>query len=103
MGTDGELLEIAIHRFGHDVVLGLKGEVNVTTEPAFERAFERALVLCDGRIVIDMSGVDSLGSSGIDVLINAAERAKSHGVSVVVQNPRPIDRRLFGILDSSWP
>jgi anti-anti-sigma factor len=99
VGTESELLQIALHKFGPDVVLGLKGELSATTDPAFERAFQRALVLCNGRIVIDLTGLEVLGSSGIDVLISAAERAKSRDVSVVVQSPRPIDPRLFDILE----
>jgi anti-sigma B factor antagonist len=99
MGTEGDLLRVALHQFGHDVVLSLKGEVNSTTAPFLEREFNRALTLVgDGRLVIDMSGVEFLGSIGIGSVIRGEERAKSRGVSVVVQNPRPIDRKLFDVL-----
>lgn len=100
VGTQSEQLQIDFHQFADDVVLSLVGEVNLITAPALDEELDRAVALiCDGRLVIDMAGMEFIGSAGIGPIARALVRAMGRGVSVVVQNPRQEDRRLFDHLE----
>ena len=102
MGTQGELFQVALHQFGPDLVLSLSGEVTFARGPALQHEFDRALGLAgEGHLVIDMAGIEFLGSRGLDVVIRAAARAKIEGVTVLVQDPPQMYRGLFDILELS--
>jgi hypothetical protein len=86
---------VRVHTFGSEAVLAITDEINIASDPAFEREFEHFLLLYRGRNVRAWAGAESLSSSRIETLIDGAKQATSHRVSSTRQNLRPIDRRLF--------
>jgi anti-sigma B factor antagonist len=56
------------------VLLAVAGEIDTLTAPALERGLEQLLDE-PGQVVVDLTGVTFLASSGLAVLIRAARRA----------------------------
>ncbi len=50
------------------------------------------------RVVVDMSTVEFIDSSGVSAVLMAVKRAKDAGVVLAVRNPAPRVRRVFEVL-----
>jgi len=85
-------------------VISVSGEIHVTTAPEFSQRLNDAIASGTRGLVIDMSGVEFIDSTGLSVLLNGLRRvtrAESR-LSLVVSNPTVM--RLFEItrLDSTF-
>ena len=58
------------------VVLSLRGELDLTSVPQFDQELQAAEAANPGRLVIDLSGLDFMDSTGLRALLQARERAK---------------------------
>jgi anti-sigma B factor antagonist len=106
-GAAGELLDTSIARpRPGTAVLQVRGEVDSLTTPPFEAAIADLLAASEDALVVDLTGVTFLGSSGLALLIQGAERAAERGVrlrlvatSRVVRRPLDITgtERLFDV------
>ncbi len=90
-------LDISVIPSGDEVVLHLTGEVDLATVPTLDATLMTAMV-AGTRLVVDMAAVRLFDSAGARVLRLAAERARESGATVVIRNPRPIDRKVFAAL-----
>ena len=72
----------------------LRGEIDAHTAPALADALA---ALTTERVVIDLSGVDFVDSSGLRVLIQAHQQADEAGRSLVLARPSTSVRRLLEI------
>src|SRR3954469_24579097 len=85
-------------------VISVSGEIHVTTAPEFSQRLNDAIAAGTTGVVIDMSGVEFIDSTGLSVLLNGLRRVtRSDGkLSLVVSNPTVL--RLFEItrLDSTF-
>jgi anti-sigma B factor antagonist len=61
-------------------VLTVRGEIDTLTAPAFTAAAKELVSGLDERLVVDMTGVTFLASSGLAVLIQTAHRAEDRGL-----------------------
>lgn len=82
--------EFAISAEEHDgdVVVEVRGEVDLSTAPVLD---ERLSGLADvHKLVIDLSGVSFLDSSGLGVLVRTSNKLEDHGGSIrlVVNQPQ---------------
>lgn len=68
-------------------VLALRGELDVATAPALESALRAAFGASPTSMVVDLSDLSFLDSTGIRVLATAARRAESDGCSIVLMAP----------------
>ncbi|BBX75826.1 STAS domain-containing protein [Mycobacterium shinjukuense] len=90
----------------HDgiAVLSIGGDIDLVTAPALEQAIEAAIADNPTALVIDLSGVDFLGSVGLKILAATYEKlGNSAQFGVVAHGPatrRPI--HLTG-LDRTFP
>jgi anti-sigma B factor antagonist len=83
----------------HDGVVrvGLRGELDLSTVPKVEEALRLAEAGSPPLLVIDLSKLGFLDSTGLRCVITAAERAKEQGRRlVVVRGPDPV-QRVFSI------
>lgn len=93
---------VTMSQLGPVAVLHMSGEIDMaTTDTIAEQLFTR---LSDqpSALVVDLSGVDFLGSAGLGVLIEAYQRAQEAGVTLrIVATTRPVLRPLeiSGLLD----
>jgi anti-sigma B factor antagonist len=85
-------------------VISVSGEIHVTTAPEFSQRLNDAIAAGTRGVVIDMSGVEFIDSTGLSVLLNGLRRVtRANGrLALVVSNPTVL--RLFQItkLDSTF-
>jgi anti-sigma B factor antagonist len=81
---------------GKEVVLTLQGELDLTSAPVFEREARAAEATNPERLVIDLSGLEFMDSTGLRALLLARERAKSEGQHKLLlrRGPRQVQRVL---------
>ncbi len=102
-------LDVRIDRPAADrAVLSVRGEIDSLTTPQLEPALTALLDGPERRLVVDLSEVSFLASSGLAALIRAAQRAEERGVRLrlVVANRavrRPLEvtgsDQLFDLFD----
>jgi anti-anti-sigma factor len=93
MAANGVQLEV---REGeHWVVVAVKGELDITSTEDFAAALARANHSQQQLVVVDLSALQFIDSSGLAVLIKAQREAQDMGRRfVVVRGPRQIQQLL---------
>ncbi|MBE8519228.1 STAS domain-containing protein [Amycolatopsis sp. H6(2020)] len=85
-----QLLQVRLHRPDTDedaVVLEPAGDVDLLTTPLLADAVTAALASCPARLVIDLTGVRFLSSTGLSVLVQADRAAAGTGTEVRIVVP----------------
>ena len=96
-GSDlSEFLDTTISRpEAGTVVLMVSGEIDTLTAPPFTAAMDELVGSAGEALVVDLSGVRFLASSGLAVLISAAHRAEERGIRLrLVVSSRAVHRPL---------
>ena len=91
--TTGE----GLHANGHrpQVVLPLEGELDVATATEAQKRLLRLRLHRGDQLVIDLSGVTFMDSTGIRLILQAREHALQHGAGLlVVRGPEAVMRVL---------
>jgi anti-anti-sigma factor len=94
--------ELRESRASDEVRLELRGELDLGVGDEVRRALERAAAEQPGRIVVDISGLTFMDSTGLGLLVQARENARTAGRQFCLTQPRAQVRRLFeitGVLD----
>lgn len=82
-------------RVGETVLLHLHGELDMATTPALDQALTTVLGDEAGELVVDLSCLTFLDSTGISMLLSAVQRAKEAGKGFRVRSPnRPVRKAL---------
>ena len=78
-------------------VINVSGEIHVSTAPRFSQRLQQSIDNGNRRIVLDLSGVEFIDSTGLSVLLNGLRRVTQlHGrMALVCANPTVL--RLFQI------
>src|SRR3954451_46836 len=71
-------------REGGDFILHLSGELEIATAPQVRAALARAEEFDPARIVMDMTGVTWIDSTGLAVLVAARKRLARSGRDLVI-------------------
>ena len=83
---------------GSDLVTALAGELDVANcDEIFERLKVEIADVPTRRVVLDLSGVTFLDSSGIRMLLRAKGAAEDVGSTLVVRAPRPQALRVLEV------
>jgi anti-sigma B factor antagonist len=77
------------------VVLAVRGDIDMATAAQFEAACARLAATTD-RLILDFSGVEFMDSSGLKVLVTAHHDAKTSGVAI-----RNASDRIMRVLEIS--
>jgi len=90
--------------FGLDVterqgctVLAATGEVDVATAPQLRQEAVRLVAAGQSRLVIDLSGVDFLDSTGLGVIVGVLKRVRTHDGVLAVAGAENHVRKVFDI------
>jgi anti-sigma B factor antagonist len=75
--------------------LAVRGEVDMATAPALEAALEEAIRDSAGAVLVDLSGVEFLDSSGLQVLMRARARLGTEDRALALVCPFGPVRRVF--------
>ena len=87
---------IAQEPLGDDVFrIAPEGRLDAVGVPAFEAVLTEHLDAGHARLVIDLSGVTYVSSSGLRALLSVRRRARSNGGDVVLCNMLPRVREIF--------
>ena len=90
----GPMVEIdTTTRRGHPVVVAT-GEIDIKTAPKFESVLDRYSA---EELVVDLSGVDFIDSTGLRVLARARSRLAGEGGRLVVCAPEGVVRRTMSL------
>lgn len=82
---------------GRTVVLAVSGDVDIATAPALREMLAEAVTTYE-RVVVDLSGVPFLDSTGLGVLVAAHNRARVAGATLVVARPQRIVRNALRLV-----
>jgi anti-anti-sigma factor len=77
-------VKVAVERHGQAAVLAVSGDIDMVTAPGFEEALMSALHDRPQTLVVDLGGVDFLGSAGLTALVAAHQAAGAHTALRVV-------------------
>lgn len=78
-------------------VIDVHGEIHVSSAPAFAERLSSALDAGSMAIVIDLSGVAFIDSTGLSVLLNGLRQVAARKGSLAIVCPNPTVRRLFEV------
>ena len=97
-GSIGDRAWVVMSRRWNCTVVTVSGEVDMQSAAPLERTLESAASSSRVRsscLVVDLTELVFLDSSGLGVLISARNYALVRGVSMVLVNPPPLMRRLL--------
>lgn len=89
-------LEISTERNDGICVVTLAGEVDVYTAPVLRARLIEASE-AGGPIIVDMSGVDFIDSSGLGVLVSILKRVREQDSSMTIVSDREAVLKVFRI------
>jgi len=97
---------LTISRLSGDgtVVLEMRGELDIASASQLEAEI-RAVESEGGRLILDLSRLEFIDSSGMRILLAAASRAKANNHGVGIRRAQPAVHRVFEIagLSDSLP
>ena len=88
----------------HTTVVTVRGEIHVSTAPEFSRLLNASITEGRTRMVLDLTDVEFIDSTGLSVLLNALRRVTRAGGRMALVCTNPTVLRLFEItkLDSTF-
>jgi len=89
-------MEIRSNEHGEQVVLSVKGEIEVYSLPEFARLAESYLG-GPAELVLDLDGLEYIDSSGLGFLVTLHERMERQGQRLVLANLKSHVSRVFKI------
>ena len=95
-------LEVRAEQRADEQVIALAGELDLDGAGRVDDALRRAEATDARRIVLDLSGLDFIDSSGIRVVIGAEARSRGDGGRLtLIRGPRAVQRvfEISGIAD----
>ena len=102
MSQDTLSIDVSTARDGHIQLFALSGSLDIATSPTLRAALMEAADRNKHEIVVDLTHLEFLDSTGLGALIGAHKRAAEHGGSVrLVAQEGQILRllRITGLLD----
>ena len=98
----GALFEIDVSSAEGDVpVVALRGELDFDEAPSFGRVLEELRADGEHEVIVDLSDLTFIDSSGISVLVGAARATAAEQGTLVVAAPTPHVQRVFDIVNLS--
>ena len=93
MGPD--ILQTRIVEQSGFSVLAVVGEIDLAVRDDFDTAVDRAIAIAERGIVVDMSEVVYLDSTGCNCLVRGSHQAHGRGLDFVVSHPHGLARRVL--------
>lgn len=92
---EGAALKVQVQRPGHGVVvLHAEGELDSASEVRLAEPLRHRLTCTAGTVVLDLSGVTFLDTTGAVTLLEGAARAQSHDKQLLMISSPAVDRVL---------
>lgn len=88
-----DLLNIDVAPHGERTVITATGEIDLSTAPMLESHLDELVV--DSHVVLDLSGVTFIDSTGLRVILSADSKAGEHGRALAIVATNGPVLRLF--------
>ncbi len=100
----GEDFRISVRDDSGSPTVVVEGEVDVATAPSLRDELYRLIEGGASRVVVDLSGMDFIDSTGLGVFVGALKRARERGGGIELRGLKPSARKVFEItgLDSAF-
>jgi anti-sigma B factor antagonist len=95
--SPGDTFEISNFRHGDAVVLQPSGDIDLSRSPLMRKRISEAAAAKPSRVVIDLSKVPYMDSSGVATLVEALQHARRGGWKLVLCDLHPKVRSIFQI------
>jgi anti-sigma B factor antagonist len=95
--TDLPPFEIALKRDAEDVTITVSGDVDIATVGQLEAVRQQALASDPPAVLIDLSGVEFIDSSGLKFLIDTYAQARQDGWTLRLRRPAQTAMRAFTV------
>ncbi|MFL5841495.1 MAG: STAS domain-containing protein [Thermoleophilaceae bacterium] len=86
---------VTVSRDGDRATVELRGELDLSGTDRLRSAIEQAEEPPTGLLVLDLSKLDFIDSTGLEVVLRAARRAHDSGRRLIVARPSRYVRRLL--------
>jgi anti-anti-sigma factor len=94
-GPTWQPFSVTVSKDGDRATLELRGELDMSGTDRLRVALEQAEEPPSGLLVLDLSKLDFIDSTGLEVLLRAARRAHDSGRRLIVARPSRYVRRLL--------
>jgi len=91
------LFDLSVREADHCSVLVVTGELDVATAPQLRQEAVRLTTAGHHHLVLDLSGVDFLDSTGLGVVVGVLKRVRTHGGDLAVAGAVDHVRKVFDI------
>jgi anti-sigma B factor antagonist len=95
--SPGEPLQILQERRGEAIVLQPQGDVDLSRSPQMRQSLASAAAARPQRVVVDLSKVPYMDSSGVATLVESLQHARRDGWRLVICDLHPKVRSIFQI------
>lgn len=89
------LLDLSVEHHENVTVVGLQGEVDLTTAPELAACLRRCTRDGVGDVVVDLGGLRFLGAQGLRALVDGRDRLRRRGGQLVLRSPSPFTAKLL--------
>ena len=86
---------VTVSTSGGHATVTLRGELDLSGVDRAREAIEQAEAASTGLVVLDLSELEFIDSTGLEVILRAARRAHDEGSRLIVQRPSRYVKRLF--------
>ena len=94
----GPALSVDVERAGDSVRIALRGELDLATVDQADAAWSRPEVQSSGTVVLDLSGVTFIDSTGLRFLLLADQRAQENRLRLRLVPAAPEVQRIFAMM-----
>ena len=86
-----------VERSDGQVVISVRGEVDMASAPSLWQHFEAALPDATQRLVVDLSETTFIDSAALGVFVRAFKRLRHAGADLVLRSPSRSARKVFTV------
>jgi anti-anti-sigma factor len=90
-------LEISSELDGGTLCVWLRGELDLASAQRMEDSFAQIDGERPQRVIVDLSGLEFIDSTGLRLLLQADTRAREHGYELVLRPGMPPVQRVFEV------
>ena len=77
-------MEVDIRKQNESAVVSVKGRVDASTAPDFEKQLVELIDKDENRLVVDLSGLEYISSAGLRVILATAKRLKARQGDIIL-------------------
>jgi anti-sigma B factor antagonist len=95
-------VDLSIREFDGQAVVALRGELSLADSPGVASHLIAAVATCGPSVIVDLAGLEGIGSSGLSVLLRVRRWTRRSGGDLPLAAPRQPVRRILeatGLID----